>query len=121
MSGKTSIQPEPFGEANSQPLSPMEVSDDEQDEELLKLNEDELRELQQVNSIVCIKLMRLTPKEASQFDIPLCRMVYIPLVRPHLPTISTSWRFSSLVMLVFNHKEKHIVIKIRLQGKLNIK
>jgi hypothetical protein len=29
----------------------MEVSDDEQDEALLKLNEDELRELQKVDSI----------------------------------------------------------------------
>jgi hypothetical protein len=28
--------------------------------------------------------MRLSPKEASRFDIPLCRMIYMPLVRPTL-------------------------------------
>jgi hypothetical protein len=28
--------------------------------------------------------MRITPKENSQFDIPLCQMVYMPLVRPTL-------------------------------------
>jgi hypothetical protein len=54
MSRETSIQPEPSGEATSQPMSPMDVSDDKQDEALLKLNEDELQELQKVNSIQCI-------------------------------------------------------------------
>jgi hypothetical protein len=62
----------------------MDVSDEEQDEALLKLNEDELRELQKANSIQCIEGMRMLPKEASRFDIPLCRMVYMPLVRPTL-------------------------------------
>ena len=28
--------------------------------------------------------MRISPKEASRFNIPLCRMVYMPLVRPTL-------------------------------------
>ena len=28
--------------------------------------------------------MRLSPKEASRFEIPLCRMIYMPLVRPTL-------------------------------------
>jgi hypothetical protein len=28
--------------------------------------------------------MRILPKEASRFDIPLCRMIYMPLVRPTL-------------------------------------
>jgi hypothetical protein len=45
---------EKSGEASSQAKSPqqapMEISDDEQDETLLKLNEDELRELQKVDS-----------------------------------------------------------------------
>jgi hypothetical protein len=71
------------GEASSQAKSPeqapMEVSDDEQDEALLKLNRNELRELQKV-----IECMRISPKDASRFDIPLCRMVYMPLVRPTL-------------------------------------
>jgi hypothetical protein len=39
---ETSIQPEPSGEATSQPKASKDVSDDEQDEALLKLNEDEL-------------------------------------------------------------------------------
>ena len=36
------IPQEPSGEGNSQPKSPIDVSDDEQDEALLKLNEDKL-------------------------------------------------------------------------------
>jgi hypothetical protein len=75
-------------EAHLQPKSPeqapMDVSEDEQDEALLKLNEDELQELQKVDSIQCIEGMRISPKEASRFDIPLCWMIYIPLVRPTL-------------------------------------
>jgi hypothetical protein len=62
----------------------MEISDDEQDETLLKLNDDELRELQKVDSNQVIEGMRISPKDASKFDIPLCRMVYMPLVRPTL-------------------------------------
>jgi hypothetical protein len=64
--------------------APMDVSEDEQDEAILKLNEDELRELQKVDSIQCIEVMRILPKEVSRLDIPLCRMVYMPLVRPTL-------------------------------------
>jgi hypothetical protein len=79
-----------IGEASSRGKSPeqdpLEVSDDEQDEALLKLNEDELRELQKVDSIHVIEGMRISPKDASRFDIPLCRMVYMPLVRPTLAT-----------------------------------
>jgi hypothetical protein len=78
------IPPEPSREGTSQPKSPMDVSDNEQDEALLKLNEDELRELQKANSIQCIEGMRMLPKEASRFDILLCQMVYMPLVRPTL-------------------------------------
>jgi hypothetical protein len=37
-----------------------------------------------VNSIQCTEGMRILPKEVSRFDIPLCRMVYMPLVRPTL-------------------------------------
>jgi hypothetical protein len=82
--GDVSIPPEPSGEGTSQPKSPIDVSEDDQDEALLKLNEDELRELQKANSIQCIEGMRMLPKEASRFDIPLCRMVYMLLVRPTL-------------------------------------
>jgi hypothetical protein len=62
----------------------VDVSDDEENEAQLKLKEHELRELQKINSIKCIELMRISPKEASRFDIPLCRMVPMPLVRPTL-------------------------------------
>jgi hypothetical protein len=78
------LQAEPSGEATSQPKASEDVSDDEQDEALLKLNEDELRELHKTNSIQCIETMRILPKVESRFDIPLCRMVYMPLVRPTL-------------------------------------
>jgi hypothetical protein len=84
MFGETSLQLEPSGEGTSQPTSPMDVSDEEQDDALLKLNEDELREMQKVNSIQCIQHMRISPLEESRFHIPLCQMVYMPLVRPTL-------------------------------------
>jgi hypothetical protein len=48
---ETSIQTRSSGEATSQPKSLMDVSDEEEDEAILKLNEDQLRELQKVNSI----------------------------------------------------------------------
>jgi hypothetical protein len=51
---------------------------------LLKLNEDKLQELQKANSIQCIEGMRILPKVESCFDIPLCQMVYMPLVHPTL-------------------------------------
>jgi hypothetical protein len=43
--GDITIFPKPSREGTTQPKSPMDVSDDDQDEALLKLNEDELREL----------------------------------------------------------------------------
>ena len=63
---------------------PIDISDEEKDEALLKLNEDELRILQKVDSIQVIEGMRIFPKDASRFDILLCKMVYMPLVRPTL-------------------------------------
>ena len=53
---------------------------------MLKLNEDELQRLQKVDSIQVVKSMRISSKDALRFDIPLCRMLYIPLVRPTLAT-----------------------------------
>jgi hypothetical protein len=82
--GETSIQPGPSGEVTSQPKASKDVSDNEQDEALLQLNEDKLRELQKANYIQFIEGMRILPKVESRFDIPLCRMVYMPLVRPTL-------------------------------------
>ena len=64
----------------------MEVSDDKQDKALLKHNKDELRRFQKVDSIQVIEGMWIPSKDASRFDIPLCRMPYMPLVRPTLAT-----------------------------------
>ena len=50
----------------------------------MKLNEDELRKLQKMDPIQCIEGMRILSKEVSRFDIPLCQMVYMLLVRPIL-------------------------------------
>jgi hypothetical protein len=49
-----------------------------------KLNEADLRGMLKVNSNKCIEDMRIKPKQSSRFDIPLCRMVCMPLVRPTL-------------------------------------
>jgi hypothetical protein len=43
--GDTSLQPEPSGEGTSEPTTTMDVSEDEADEAILKLNEDKLRNL----------------------------------------------------------------------------
>jgi hypothetical protein len=63
-----------------------EINMDEEVEEEMdrKLNENDLLGMLKVNSNKCIEDMRIKPKEASRFDIPLCRMVYMPLVRPTL-------------------------------------
>jgi hypothetical protein len=57
---------------------------EEHDEPEIGLNEDELRQVLKVNSNKCIEHMHINPKEASRFDIPLYRMIYMPLVRPTL-------------------------------------
>jgi hypothetical protein len=62
----------------------MDVSNDDQDEAIQMLNEDELRVLQNINSIQYIEGMRILPKEVSRFDILLYRMVYMLLVCPTL-------------------------------------
>jgi hypothetical protein len=71
----------PIGSAMD--LDDSALGDEEAEPEDL-LNEDELRELLKVNSNKYIEYMRISPKEASRFDIPLCRMIYMPLVRPTL-------------------------------------
>ena len=62
----------------------VDISDNEENEAQLKLNQHKLRELQKINSIKYIELMWISPKEASRFDILLCWMVPMPLVRPTL-------------------------------------
>ena len=73
-------------QAKSMEQALVEFSDDEEEEALLKLNKDELRQLQKVDSIQVIENMRISPKDASRFYIPLCRMLYMPLVRSTLAT-----------------------------------
>ena len=48
------------------------------------LNEDQLRLVQRPNFFSAIDAMRISPRSTSRFDIPLCRLVYMPLVRPTL-------------------------------------
>lgn len=64
--------------------SGMDLDESVVGEEHASLNEVELRELLKVNSNKCIENMRILPTEASRFHIPLCRMIYMPLVRPTL-------------------------------------
>jgi hypothetical protein len=60
------------------------MDEDIEEEMDQKLNEADLRGMLKVNSNKCIEDMRVKPKQSSRFDIPLCRMVYMPLVRPTL-------------------------------------
>ena len=80
----SALQLVPFGEGNSELQTTMDITKDEAEDALLKLNEDELCNHQKANSIQCVKAMRISLKEASRFDIPLCRMIYMPLVHPTL-------------------------------------
>ena len=81
----------------------MEVSDDEQDEALLKLNEEELRRLQKVDSIQVIENMQISPKDASRFDILLCRMLYMPLVQSTLVTDIKKLEVQSCMVIALVH------------------
>ena len=97
------LQPKPFGEGNSKLRTAMDISKDGKEEALLKLNEDELRNQQKVNSIQCIEAMKLSSKEASKFDIPLYQMIYMPVVHPTLPKTSKGWRLSSSMDIGLEH------------------
>jgi uncharacterized protein YicC (UPF0701 family) len=60
------------------------ITKDDEEETNLMYNEDELQELLKVNFNKCIDHMQILPKEASRFDIPLCKMVNMLLVRQTL-------------------------------------
>jgi hypothetical protein len=75
---------EAFANERSQGASNSNMDVDVKEEMDWKLNEDDLSGMLKVNLIKCIKRMQTSPKETSQFDIPLGRMVYMPLVRPTL-------------------------------------
>jgi hypothetical protein len=73
---------------STQPIASqrMEVEDisEGNEEEDSNFNEDQLCQKQKLNAIYSIQDMCITPRESSRFNIPLCRMVYMPLVRPTL-------------------------------------
>jgi hypothetical protein len=58
-----------------------------------------------VDSIQCIEGMRISPKDASRFDIPLCRMVYMPLIQ-RLRMTSRGWRQGSPMDTGLVHKDE---------------
>jgi hypothetical protein len=53
---------------------------DEEDE----LSIDQIRASKKVNSIATIEALRLKPSSLSHMQVPLCRMVPMPIVRPTL-------------------------------------
>ena len=71
-----------------------ESSDEGQDEDEEGLGDkdpfdgdvDELRSRQKLNSVAMISQLRVHPLCSSRFNIPLCRMVAMPMVRPTLST-----------------------------------
>ena len=49
-------------------------------------DEDDIRIRHKLNSIAAISRLRVQPLSSSRFNIPLCRMLAMPMVRPTLPT-----------------------------------
>ena len=47
-------------------------------------DEDEIRTQQKLNSVSTISSLRFQPTTSSRFNIPLCRMLAMPMVRPTL-------------------------------------
>ena len=47
-------------------------------------DEDDIRSRQKLNSVATISRLRFQPLSASRFNIPLCRMLAMPMVRPTL-------------------------------------
>ena len=45
-------------------------------------DEDEIRARHKLDSVACISSLRMKPFSSSRFDIPLCRMQAMPMVRP---------------------------------------
>jgi hypothetical protein len=54
------------------------------EEEDCNFNKDQLKKKQKLNLIQCIQDMCIIPQEFLRFHIPLCCMVYMPLVHPIL-------------------------------------
>ena len=70
----------------------LDISDDVQDEDEEMLgdrdpfegDEDDIRSRQKLNSVATISSLRFQPLSSSRFNIPLCRMLAMPMVRPTL-------------------------------------
>lgn len=60
------------------------VEDDMLEDEEKDLLEDELRQLHKVDSVATISSLRMKPDHLFRLQIPLCRMVAMPMVRPTL-------------------------------------
>jgi hypothetical protein len=57
------------------------MDEDIEEEMDRKFNQDDLHGMLKVNLNKCIEDMQIKSKQSSRFDIPLCRMVYMLLVR----------------------------------------
>ena len=70
----------------------LDISEDIQDEDEEMLgdrdpfegDEDDIRSRQKLNSVATISSLRFQPLSSSRFNIPLCRMLAMPMVRPTL-------------------------------------
>ena len=55
-----------------------------EDRETYEGDEDDIRSRQELNSVATISRLRVQPLSSSRFNIPLCRMLAMPMVRPTL-------------------------------------
>ena len=55
-----------------------------EDRETYEGDEDDIRSRQKLNSVATISRLRVQPLSSSRFNIPLCRMLAMPMVRPTL-------------------------------------
>ena len=56
------------------------------DREVYEGDEDDMRSHQKLNSVATISRLRVQPLSSSRFQIPLCKMLAMPMVRPTLPS-----------------------------------
>ena len=65
-----------------------EVQDDDEeglgDRDADEEDEDDMRTCHKLNSVATISRLRVQPFNSSRFNIPLCRMLAMPMVRPTL-------------------------------------
>ena len=76
-------QPEIQGEGDDE-LPEDEAMQDALEEDNKGLLEDDLRQYQKVDSVKTIASLRMKPDHLFRLQIPLCRMVAMPMVRPTL-------------------------------------